>query len=153
MGSPPGDRDLAGQVVGGPVVHGLGPEVAMDANVVQEDVQGGGNRYPLDGRLPVLVGGNEARTGRHCQVRPLSQQPLEIRHAVLSPRRHRSRAASYNLLYCTLALFSTARRSRHERSQPLRTTHCPSRTIHGQGINVGLLGPCAETGIGYSQHP
>jgi hypothetical protein len=46
------------------------------------------------------------------QVRPLSQQPLEIRHAVLSPRRNRSRAASRNLHYCTLALFSTVRRSR-----------------------------------------
>jgi len=78
----------------------------MDANVVQEDVQGGCNRYPLDGRLPGLVGGNEARAGRHRQVSP--PQPTTIRNSPrrsLSPRRNRFRAASHNLHYRTLALF------------------------------------------------
>jgi hypothetical protein len=43
------------------------------------------------------------------------------------------------LHYCTLALFSTVRRSRYERSQPLRPTHCPSRAIHGQGIALNTI--------------
>jgi hypothetical protein len=72
------ERDLAGDVFLERQRHRLGAKVAAGLDVVQEHLQAGGRRKPLDGRSPILVVGLVQRAARHGGVRlRLLQQPRD----------------------------------------------------------------------------